>query len=68
MADTFAFLSNITDASLGVCVEEGPNSAFLSVLLAVNKVKQHDGNQVLRKLRQDLERIFAVLSRLMDGE
>ncbi|XTI88948.1 hypothetical protein V2W45_1521162 [Cenococcum geophilum] len=46
LAGTLAFLSNITDASLGV-------------LLAGNKVKQHDGNQVLQKLKQGLERIFA---------
>jgi hypothetical protein len=71
LAGTLAFLSSISDDPKhipAVCVEESPNSAFLSVLLAVNKVKRNDGNQVLQNLRQGFERIFAVLSQSLDGE
>jgi hypothetical protein len=71
LAGTLAFLSNVKDDPdhiPAVCVEEGPKSAFLSVLLAVNKVKRDDGNQVLQELKQGFERIFSVLSQDLEGE
>jgi hypothetical protein len=71
LADTLAFLSNIEDDPNhipAVCVEEGPKSAFLNVLVAVNKAKRNDGHQFLRKLKLGFERIFVVLSRAQDRE
>ena len=71
LTSTLAFLSNIKDDPNhipAVCVEEDPNSAFLSVLLAVNKSRRHDGRQVLQALKQGFERIFAVLSQLLHSE
>jgi hypothetical protein len=70
LAGTLAYLSSTKDDPdhiPAVCVEEIPKSASLSVLLAVNKVKRGDGNQVLQGLKQGFERIFTALSRL-DGE
>ena len=71
LAGTLAFLSSITDDPNyipAVCVEEVPDSAFLNVLLAVNKDSRNDGNQILQRLKQGFEQIFAVLSRLLDSE
>ena len=49
LAGTLAFLSNLKDGPdhiPAVCIEEGPDSAFLNVLLAVNKAKPGDGKEV----------------------
>jgi hypothetical protein len=51
-----------------VCVEEGPKSAFLNVLHAVNKARPGDGKEVLQNLKLGFETIFALLSRVSDGE
>jgi hypothetical protein len=71
LASTLAYLSSVKDDPdhiPAVCVEESPNSAFLTVLLAINKTHQDDGDQVLQKLKQSFERIFAVLSRLSNSQ
>ena len=71
LAGTLAFLSNPKDGPdhiPAVCVEEGPESAFLSVLLAVNEARLGDGKEVLQNLKSGFERIFALLSRVSDGE
>lgn len=70
LTGTLAFLSSVKDDPnhiTAVCVQEGPNSAFLNVLLAVNKARQGDGHQVLQNLRQGFEKIFTVLYRVTDG-
>jgi hypothetical protein len=71
LTGTLAFLSSINDDPNhipAVCVEEDPQSATLSVLLAVNRRSSDGGKQVLRKLKQGFERVFAPLSRLSEGE
>lgn len=71
LAGILAFLSNLKDGPENipaVCVEEAPNSAFLNVLLAVNKARPDDGKEVLQTLKLGFERIFALLSRVSDGE
>ena len=71
LADTLAFLSKIENDPNhvpAVCIEEGPKSAFLNILLAVNKAKRDGGNQFLQKLKQGFEKIFAILSRVLDRE
>jgi hypothetical protein len=65
-----AFLSNLKDGPEhipAICVQEGPESAFLNVLLAVNKARPGDGTEVLQNLKLGFERIFALLSRVLDG-
>jgi hypothetical protein len=71
LVGTLAFLSNLKDGPEhipAVCVREGPESAFLSVLLAVNKDTPSDGEGVLQNLKLGFERIFALLSRVSDGQ
>jgi len=71
LAGTLAFLSNLKDGPEhipAVCVEEGPNSAFLNVLLAVNKARPSDGKEVLQNLKLGFEKIFTLLSRVSEGE
>jgi hypothetical protein len=70
LAGTLAFLSNLKDGPEhipAVCVQEGPQSAFLNVLLAVNKARPGDGKGVLQNLKLGFQRIFALLSRVSDG-
>jgi hypothetical protein len=71
LTSTLAFLSSISNNPNhipAICIEENPNSAFLSVLLAVNKAKRNDGNQFLQTLKQGFESIFTILSHSSDGE
>lgn len=71
LADTLAFLSSTKDDPgyiPAVCVEEEPESTLTNVLLAVNKVAQCDGNEILESVRQSFDALFAVLSQVSDGE
>ena len=70
LASTLAFLSNTKDDSNHVpalCIEENPDSESLNVMLAVNRVKWEDGNEILHDLKQSLENIFTVLSEISEG-
>lgn len=70
LVGTLAFLSNTVDDPNHIpalCVKEDPESLSLSVLLAVNRIKWSDGNQVLQELKQGFERIFAILSDVSNG-
>ncbi|KAF1912148.1 hypothetical protein BDU57DRAFT_459713 [Ampelomyces quisqualis] len=71
LASTLAFLSNTkndTNHIPALCVEEDPASGSLDVVLAVNKTKWEDGNEVLRDLRQRLEKIFFILSEVSGAD
>jgi hypothetical protein len=71
LASTLAFLSSTTgdsDYIPAVCLEEDARSAVLNVWVAVNKADYNDGNQALKKIKQGLEQIFALLSQLQDGK
>jgi hypothetical protein len=71
LSGTLAYLSNVKDDPShipAVCIEERPESASLNVLLSVNKATPSDGHGTLRSLKQDFERIFALLSRIRTGE
>jgi hypothetical protein len=71
LASTLAFLSSTTDDPNyipAVSLEEDPSSKTLKVLLAVNKVKQNDGKQVLQRIQNGFEHMFAALSRLLKGQ
>lgn len=71
LAGTLAFLSNLKDGPEhipAVCIEEDPDSAFSSVLLAVNKTKPSDGKEALQDLKSGFEKIFALLSQVSDSE
>lgn len=66
-----AFLSNLKDGPEhipAVCVQESPKSKSLNVLIAVNKENPGDGKEVLQKIKLGFERIFALLSRVSDGQ
>lgn len=70
LTGTLAFLSNLKDGPdhiPAVCVQEDPQSEYLNVLLAVNKAKPSDGEEVLRTLGLGFERIFVLLFRVSDG-
>lgn len=70
LVGTLAFLSNTMDDPNHIpalCVKEDPESLSLSVLLAVNRIKWNDGNQVLQGIKQGFERIFAILSDVSNG-
>jgi hypothetical protein len=67
LASILAFLSNTKNDSNHVpalCIEENPKSDSLDVVLAVNKTKWEDGNEVLRDVKQRLEKIFVILSEI----
>lgn len=71
LAGTLAFLAHIKDGAdhiPAVCIEEDPNSASLNVILAVNKAKAHDGDEVIRRIQQGFDGIFTILGRLPVGE
>jgi hypothetical protein len=70
LASTLAFLSNTKDDSNHIpalCVEENPELASLNVMLAVNRTKWEDGNEVLQNIKQSLEKIFTILSEISEG-
>ncbi|RYO80913.1 hypothetical protein DL766_009146 [Monosporascus sp. MC13-8B] len=65
LASTVAFLARTTDDPNyvpAVCIEEIPEPACLQVLLAVNKARPEDGNQVLASLKERFHQIFALLA------
>ncbi|KAH8656125.1 hypothetical protein BGZ60DRAFT_546315 [Tricladium varicosporioides] len=69
LTGTLAFLSGLKDGPNhipAVCVEESPKSAFLNVLVAVNKARPDDGKEILQTLRSGFERISALLSLVSD--
>jgi hypothetical protein len=71
LISTLAFLSSINDDSEhipAVCVQQSAKPAHLSVLLAVNKTKPGDGNQILQKVKEGFERIFSIISLVQKGE
>lgn len=71
LAGTLAFLSSLKDGPEhipAVCIQEDPQSAFLTVLLAVNKARPADGKGVLKTLKLGFERIFALLSQVLDSQ
>lgn len=70
LVGTLAFLSNTKDDPNHIpalCVKEDPESSCLSVMLAVNRAKWNDGNQVLQELKLGFERIFVILSEVSNG-
>jgi hypothetical protein len=67
LAGTLVFLSKLKDGPEhipAVCVQEGPQSTFLNILLAVNEARPGDGNVTLQNLKVGFEKIFALLSRV----
>jgi hypothetical protein len=71
LAGMLVFLSNLKDSPdhiPAVCVEEDPDSAFLNVLLAVNKARPGNSKEVLQNLKLGFERIFVLLSQVSDSK
>ncbi|KAE8389609.1 hypothetical protein BDV23DRAFT_184213 [Aspergillus alliaceus] len=67
LAGTLAFLAHVKDDAEhipAVCIEEDPDSASLNVILAINKAKAYDGDDVIRRVQQGFDEIFTVLARL----
>ena len=70
LASTLAFLSNTKDDPNHIpalCVEENPELVSLSVVVAVNKKNEADGNEALQNIKQNLEKIFTILSEISQG-
>ncbi|KAE8406232.1 hypothetical protein BDV37DRAFT_270133 [Aspergillus pseudonomiae] len=71
LAGTLAFLAHIKDDAEhipAVCIEEDLDSFALNVILAVNKAKAHDGDDVIHRVQQGFEGIFKVLARISSDE
>ncbi|KAJ4286506.1 hypothetical protein N0V90_013206 [Kalmusia sp. IMI 367209] len=71
IASTLAFLCNTTGNPNHVpalCVEENSDLASLNVMLAVNRAKWEDGKEVLQNMKQNLDKIFKILSEISEGE
>ncbi|KAI1442780.1 hypothetical protein F5Y02DRAFT_238571 [Annulohypoxylon stygium] len=64
LASTLAFLALFKDDNNhipAVCIEEGPNAAYINVLLAVNKLGYDGGQQMLADLKNSFDGIFSLL-------
>ncbi|KAJ8109808.1 hypothetical protein OPT61_g7190 [Boeremia exigua] len=64
LVSTLAFLSSTrddTDHVPALCLQENPETASLSIILAVNRANWEDGSHVLRNLKTSLEQIFGTL-------
>ncbi|KAE8440473.1 hypothetical protein EG329_007439 [Mollisiaceae sp. DMI_Dod_QoI] len=69
LAGTLALLSNLKDGPEhipAVGIQEDPKSVYLNVLVAVNKARPSDGNEVLQTLKLGFGKIFDLLSRVSD--
>ncbi|KAI0112995.1 hypothetical protein F4814DRAFT_460249 [Daldinia grandis] len=69
LCGTLAFLAYAKDDNNNIpaiCLEEGPDAAYLSVLLAINKFGHDRGNQVLEGLKTEFESIFSLLAHADD--
>jgi hypothetical protein len=65
----FAFLSSIEDDPdhiPAVCLQQHERKPF-ELLLAVNRKRQDDGNQILQTTKTGFEAIFRILSRVGSG-
>jgi hypothetical protein len=70
LASTLAFLSNKEDDSNHVsalCVKKNSELASLNDMLAANRTKWEDGNEILQNLNQSLEKTFTILSKISEG-
>ncbi|OTB01829.1 hypothetical protein M426DRAFT_265560 [Hypoxylon sp. CI-4A] len=66
LAGTLAFLAypkHGIDHIPAVCIEEDSSSTYLNILIAVNKSSQHDGQQLLERLKGEFDEIFSILAR-----
>ncbi|KAI1092784.1 hypothetical protein F5B19DRAFT_183311 [Rostrohypoxylon terebratum] len=71
LASTLAFLALFKDDNNhipAVCIEEDPGAAHINVLLAVNKLKYDDGQQMLEDLKKSFDGIFSLLDQDYAGE
>lgn len=76
LASTLAFLCSIRDDPNripAVCIEEDPdsedpNSAGLTIVIAINKASWADGRKDLQAVQQGLQKILATLARVADIE
>jgi hypothetical protein len=71
LAGTLAFVSSIRDDPEhipAVCVAEGPDSSYMEIIFAINKVAFHDGTNILRDMKLGFDRIFDVLAKGFDGK
>ncbi|RAL12831.1 nucleic acid/nucleotide deaminase domain-containing protein [Aspergillus homomorphus CBS 101889] len=67
VAGTLAFLAHIrgnADFIPAVCIEEDLTKGSLNVILAINKARVSDGDDVLRCAQQGFDEIFALLARV----
>ncbi|PLB47584.1 hypothetical protein P170DRAFT_409773 [Aspergillus steynii IBT 23096] len=67
VAGTLAFLAHIrgnADYIPAVCIEEDPAKGSLNVILAINKTKFSDGDDVLRCAQQGFDEVFTLLARV----
>jgi hypothetical protein len=73
LAGALAFISYTKDDPNhipAVCIEENywlRAKPLLWILLAVNRSERKDGNDILRSITAGLQRIFALLSQVVDG-
>lgn len=64
LVEILSFLAKTEDGSdyiPAICVEQDLAGASLKVLLAINKSTWSDGDDILRALKEGLEKIFSVL-------
>lgn len=71
LVETLAFLSKTTDGPdhiPAVCILQDPKGVSLKVILAINKSTPQKGDQVLRNLQSEFEKIFSVLKLARYGQ
>jgi hypothetical protein len=71
LSDAIALLSDVSNKSKFIVaswIEELPGQAGMRVYVAVNKEKYTSESEVMSRVHNGLERIFAILSRPVDGE
>lgn len=70
LAGILAFLASASDGPHSipaVCLREVPETRCLNLIVAVNKSKASDGNEMLQRLQRDFEDLFTILARI-EGE
>ncbi|CAG7923277.1 unnamed protein product [Penicillium olsonii] len=70
LTEVLAFLAKTTDGWThipAVCLQQDPLGISMTVIIAINKKSYHDGDVILRRLKNNFEEVFRVIQSLKHG-